>query len=419
MKTIGSRRVWAVTEVTGALARRLDGIPQLWIEAEIHSVRRRAGQVYFTLVDDHQLDASMRAVVWDRMEVPPRDGDLVHVRGDIEFWEARAAIRFRAERIEHAGVGLLLAQIAALRARLDAEGLFATGRKRPLPQLPRRIGLVTSARGAARDDFLNRAWARFPADVLLVDVPVQGPASAEAVAAAITMLDRRADVDVIVVTRGGGPLEDLMGFNSEVVCRAVAGAGTPVVSAVGHERDTTLCDLVADVRVSTPTAAAEAVVPDADALAARLDAGERRLTRDLRAVRDRSVERCGVRARGLVAGLRRARERSQLRLDSAERRLAPALARVPETHRRALELRAERLDRALPGRVAAAQARLAHGAAVLEALSPRRTLQRGYAILRDGDGRPLTSAGAVRAGESLEAELADGRVRTTVTGVVS
>ncbi|HWH14220.1 MAG TPA: exodeoxyribonuclease VII large subunit [Miltoncostaeaceae bacterium] len=406
-----------MTEVTGALARRLEGIPQLWIEAEIHSIGRRGGHVYFTLVDDHQISGTMRAVVWDRLPLPPRDGDLVHVRGDLEFWAARTSIRLRAERIEHAGLGLLLAEVAALRARLEAEGLFAPARKRPLPMLPRRIGLVTSARGAARDDFLRCAWARFPADVLLHDVPVQGPASPDAVARAIAALDAHPQVDVIVVTRGGGPLEDLMGFNSEVVCRAIAAATTPIVSAVGHERDTTLCDLAADLRVSTPTAAAEAVVPDHTALSQRLDGLESTLGRDLGRVRARAEERCGARAAALAAGLRAVHRRSEARLTGTSARLAPALSRLPASRARLVDATADRLGRAGPARVAEAGARLERAAAVLEVLSPRRTLRRGYAILRDDDGRPVTTTAAARAGQELTAELDDGRVRATVTGV--
>jgi len=409
--------VWSVTEVTSALARRLEGIPQLWIEAEIHSINVRGGQVYFTLVDEHQVAGTMRRVVWDLMAVPPREGDLVHVRGDLEFWAARTLIRLRAERIEHAGLGLLLAEIEALRVRLASEGLFDAARKRPLPLLPRRIGLVTSAKGAARDDFLRCAWARFPADVLLHDVPVQGPASPDAVARAIAALDADPEVDVIVVTRGGGALEDLIGFSSEVVCRAIAAATTPVVSAVGHERDSMLCDLVADLRVSTPTAAAEAVVPEHAALVERLDRREATLARDLGRVRARAGERCDARARGLVTGLRAVHRRSEARLAGTGARLAPALGRVPPARAQALEARAQRLARLGPARVGEAASRLERSAALLEALSPRRTLARGYAILRDGDGRPLTRAEAVRPGQDLSAELEDGRVRARVTEV--
>lgn len=417
MKTVGARRVWSVSEVTGALARRLEGIPQLWIEAEIHSIRRRGGQVYFTLVDEHQIDASMREVVWDRLALPPRDGDLVHVLGGVEFWAARTSLQLRAERVEHAGLGLLLAEIAALRRRLEAEGLLDDGRKRALPLVPRRVGLVTSAKGAARDDFLRCAWARFPADVVLVDVPVQGPQSPDAVARAVTVLDARPDVDVIVITRGGGALEDLMAFNSEAVCRAVAAARTPVVSAVGHERDVTLCDLVADRRVSTPTAAAEAVVPDAAALAERLARAERTLVRDLVRVRARAEERCDARARVLAAGLRAAHDRARARLDGSSRRLAPALARVPVARAAALAARKERLERAVPAHLTAAGARLDRAAAVLDALSPRRTLARGYAILWDEEGHALTRTAATRPGARVRAELEDGSIHARVEEV--
>lgn len=418
MRQVGGRTVWAVTEITAALARRLQDIPSLWVEAEIHSLRRRAGQVYFTLVDGHQIDASMNGIVFDRLAHPPRDGGLVHAYGRLEFWAERTSIRMRVERLEPTGQGALLAQVEALKERLAAEGLLAEAAKRPLPMLPRRIGLVTSARGAARDDFLNNLWARFPADVLLIDVPVQGDAAPAAIVAALRRLDRTDDIDVIVVTRGGGPLEDLMAFNAESVCRAVAACRTPVVSAVGHEKDVTVCDLVADRRVSTPTAAAEAVVPDAGALRERLETADLAMIRGLMRVRGSAERHCEHRATALVSALRAAGGRAEGRVAARGARLSPALRRVPDRAGERLQAVPDRLARAVDDRLRRAAASVDRSAAVLDVLSPRRTLRRGYAILRDpATGAPVVRGRTLRAGADITVEMADATVDARVTEV--
>lgn len=419
MKAVGGRRVWALTEITAALAKRLDEIPSVWVEAEVHSLRRRNNQVYFTLLDGHQIDASMNAIVFDRLAMPPRDGTLVHAYGRIEFWAERTQIRMRIERMEPAGIGLLLARIEELTARLRAEGLTAPDRRRPLPMLPRRIGLVTSAKGAARDDFLRNLWARFPAaDVVLVDVPVQGDAAPGAIVAALRTLDAMHEVDVVVVTRGGGPLEDLMAFNAEEVCRAVAASRAPVVSAVGHEKDVTVCDLVADLRVSTPTAAAEAVVPDAARLAAHLEGAELAMIRGLVRARGRAEERCERRATRLVSALRGVSAQADARVARAEGRLRPALRRVPAPRAVHLTAAESALTRAMDARLRHATGRVDTAAALLSALSPRRTLSRGYAIVRSDAGRPLVAADSVAPGMRVHIELADATVAADVREVI-
>jgi exodeoxyribonuclease VII large subunit len=392
VKRLGTRTVWSVAEVTLAIWRRFEGVPGIWVEAEVANLGRRGGQVYFTLSDDHAIEASMNAIVFDRLPVRPADGALVHAYGRVEFWRPRSVVRMRVERLEPAGEGLLLAQIEALKGRLATEGLMDAARKRPLPALPRRIGLVTSGEGAARDDVLRNLWARFPADVLLVATPVQGEGAPEAIVRALRYLDRTPDVDVVVLARGGGPLEDLMAFNSEPVCRAVAASRTPVVSAVGHEKDVTVCDLVADVRVSTPTAAAAALVPDAAALSGRLDAAERALGRCLR----RASARAGERLAGGAAAIRRG---LVARGDAALAAVAALGARLS----RATDVRAER-----------AASHLERADALLTLLAPSRTVARGYAIVRDGEGGVVTSAAGLRAGQPLDLELRDGRVPARV-----
>ncbi len=417
MKTVGARQVWAVEEITAALGRRLEGIPSLWVEAEVQNLRHRGGQVYFTLRDTHQIEASMRSVLFERLVARPEDGSLVQAYGRVEFWADRAQISMRIERMELAGEGLLLAQIEATKARLDHDGLFADTRKRPLPMLPRRIGLVTSAVGAARNDVLNNLWARFPADVVLVDVPVQGDGAPRAIARALGVLNGIPEVDVIIIARGGGALEDLMAFNDERVCRAVALSRVPVVSGVGHEKDVTLCDLVADRRVSTPTGAAEAVVADKVTLHAQLVAAERGLVRGLVRVRESSVVRVDLRTQRLIAALRALGARSEGRVAAAQSRLEPAVRRVADASALLVPVGSERLGRAIGTRFVAAESRLSAKQALLEALSPSRTVGRGYAIVRDpADGHPLVSVGDLRAGDRVELEMRDGRVDATVEG---
>jgi len=415
VRTVGGRQVWAVQEITAALARRLEGIPSVWIEAEIQNLRRRGGQVYFTLRDAHQIDGSMRAVVFDRLAHQPSDGSLVYAYGRVEFWAERAQISMRIERMEPAGEGAMLAQIEALKARLAQEGLLSDARKRALPRVPRRIGLVTSAVGAARNDVLNNLWSRFPADVVLADVPVQGVTAPRAIVRALAMLNAIPEIDVIIVARGGGPLEDLMAFNDEQVCRAVAASRAPVVSAVGHEKDVTVCDLVADRRVSTPTGAAAAVVADKVVLETQLADAARGLARGLGRVRESNAAALAQRTRGLVAGLRAAEHRSAARVAGAESRLGPAVRRIADASALSVPVARQRLERAAGARHQTAAQRVVASAALLAALSPARTVARGYAIVRDPvSAVPVVSVGGMRAGASLELELRDGRADVTV-----
>jgi exodeoxyribonuclease VII large subunit len=417
MRIDGNRRVWSVSEVTAAIWRRFEDVPSVWIEAEISNLRGAGGQVYFSLLDQgvaepHLIDASMSAVLVDRLAVRPVDGSLVQAYGRIEFWRPRSTVRLRVERLEPAGRGLLLARIDELRRRLVAEGLTDEARKRALPMLPRRIGLVTSGEGAARVDFLQNVVARFPAaDVLVVRTQVQGDTAPGQIVRAVRYLDSVPEVEVIVLARGGGSLEDLMPFNAEPVCRAVAASGTPVVSAIGHETDTTLVDLVADLRVSTPTKAAEAVVPDAAALVRRLDAARSAV----RAVVERSARSGGSRLDELAGRLGRAlRGRgdvAEARLGGVAVRLAPALVRRAGASESLVAARVGRLEPALRSAEARAAARAERGAALLTALSPAATVARGYAIVRDaGSGAVVADAGAVRDGQDLAIDMRGGRV---------
>jgi exodeoxyribonuclease VII large subunit len=300
---------------------------------------------------------------FDALRLDLTDGERVHVFGRPELFEARGDFRMRALSIERFGLGDHLAALERLKKKLAAEGVFE--RKRPLPFLPRRIGLVTGNDAAAKQDVLATISGRFPAArIVVAETLVQGPLAANAMIEALRELAATSEVDVVVLSRGGGSFEDLLPFSDERLVRAIATCPVPVVSAVGHEQDNPLCDFAADARASTPTAAARLVVPDAGELLARLD-------------RTRS----GI-ARGARATVERRRER---------------LLRTHDRLRRAPALAVERK-----------RARLENAAGRLRALSPRATLERGYAIVRTND-KIVRTTSAVSTGDEVEVEVADGR----------
>ena len=365
----GDRKVYTVSAFNRGVASWVARLPSIWVEGEVTEFRRQQGwqSVFFTLKDSTDgacLSVSMPRGRFDGLRLVLADGMTVHVFGRPELYEARGVFQLRALSIEPLGLGAVLAGLERLKQKLAAEGLFAPERKRPLPVLPRRIGVLTGNEAAAKRDFVTAVQARFPAANLLVaQTYVQGQAAPAAIAATMQTLAREPEVDVIVLTRGGGSFEDLLPFSDERVIRAVAECDVPVVSAVGHEQDTPLCDHAADVRASTPTAAARLVVPDERELRERLDTARTAL------------------ARGAGAALERAR--SSLTRDRERLDRAPAL--LVERKRAGLE--------GLVGR--------------LQALSPRKTLARGYAIVRtdNGIGRSSTE---LESGSRVEVELAEG-----------
>jgi exodeoxyribonuclease VII large subunit len=322
----------------------------------------------------------------------------------------------RVEVMELAGEGLLRARIDELRRRLRAEGLLRAGRERPLPLLPRRVGLVTSPVGAARDDFVRNAQARFPRiDILVVPTQVQGDGAPGQIARAVARAASAEGVEVVVVTRGGGSLEDLMAFNSEPVCRAIAACPVPVVSAVGHERDLTLCDEVADVRVSTPTAAAVAVAPSGEALEMHLADARQAMGRGLARAQSDAERRLGTRVGGLGRGLAHAVSDAERRLATSAGRLAPAAHRVVMRAEDDWRTAADRSRRAIGESLQREAGRLASSAALLRTLSPEATVSRGYAIVRDArTGAVLVDAASVRAGQGLAVQMRGGDVAVTV-----
>src|SRR5919204_711160 len=289
----GDRKVYSVSSFNAGVAGWLARLPTVWVEGEVTELRRqeRWASVFLTLkdpVDGSCLAVSMPRGQFDALRLDLRDGDRVHVFGRPELFEARGEFRFRALSLERFGLGDHLAALERLKEKLADEGLFAAERKRRLPFLPRRIGLVTGNDAAAKRDVLTAITTRFPpASVLVAETYVQGPRAAGAIVETLRAICREDDVDVIVVARGGGSFEDLLPFSDERLVRAITTCPVPVVSAVGHEQDTPLCDLAADARASTPSVAARLVVPDLGELRAWLERAHAGLGRGAR----RTVER--------------------------------------------------------------------------------------------------------------------------------
>jgi exodeoxyribonuclease VII large subunit len=371
---IDGRKVYSVRGFNAGIATWLNRLPTLWIEGEVTELRRqqRWASVFFTLKDPEDgacLPVQMPRGQFDALDLNLQEGERVHVFGRAELYEQRGELRLKALTVERFGLGAHLAALERLKKQLAAEGLFAAERKRALPRFPRLIGLVTGNDAAAKGDVLTHIVQRFPpANVLVAETYVQGPKAPTSIATAIADLCRRG-VDVIVLARGGGSFEDLLPFSDERVVRAVAGCAVPIVSAVGHEQDTPLCDLAADVRASTPTAAARLVVPDFAELRTRLEHARERLHR------------------------------------GAERSLDRHAQRLAQAH--------ERLGRAPLLAIERRQARLSTLQARLGALSPLATLERGYAIVHRGD-ELVRSPAQVSAGDAVEVRVADGTFGATV-----
>lgn len=417
------------------------GLPALWIEGEISNLSRPAsGHWYFSIKDEA---AQLRCAMFRQRNLlarfTPKDGQLVLLRGRVSLYEPRGDYQFLVDHIEEAGEGALRRRFDLLKTRLAAEGLFAAERKRGLPKLPKRIGVITSPSGAAIRDVLNILRRRFCSiPILIYPVPVQGAAAAAQIAAAIRLASARADCDVLILARGGGSLEDLWSFNEEVVARAIAACAIPLVSGIGHEVDFTIADFVADVRAPTPSGAAELVAPDCNEWFRSLALLSRRMSGALRRALSTQNDRYArlQRRLDLMHPGVELRQRAQ-RLDELEQRLI-RLLRQQLRHRAALLAeQSAHLRHASPAvRLAAAKGRLdvargAIGAAVrtrieslrsrlavtvgtLDAISPLATLQRGYAIVTDATGHVITDARTVSAGMEVRARLAAGRIHARV-----
>jgi len=440
------RDVFSVSRLNLAARTLLEqGFPRVWIEGELSNVSRpSSGHLYFTLKDSHaQVRGAMFRNRNQSLRFRPVEGLQVLVRARVSLYEPRGDYQLIAETMEEAGDGLLQRAFEALKHKLDSEGLFDPARKKPLPRLPRRIGVITSPTGAALRDVLSVLRRRFPAiPVLVYPVPVQGREAGRDIAAMLHTASRRSECDVLILTRGGGSLEDLWAFNEEIVARAIHACRLPVISAVGHEVDFTIADFVADHRAPTPSAAAELVSPDQaewQAQLATLQArATRRLQQQLAASRQRlrwldqrlALRHPGQYLRQRAQRLDELENRSRLailayfnRLHASLHALHAALRQLTPRHRiHRTELQRQaietRLQVVMNTQLAARQRRLALACKSLDTVSPLATLARGYAIVsRAGRREILREASAVRPGDRVEARLAHGRLLCTVDDI--
>ncbi len=414
------RQVWKVSELTRRIKGTLEGaFGSVWVEGEISNLRRPAsGHAYFTLKDaTSQLRAVMFRSALAGVSLPLKDGLQVRGYGQITVYEAAGDYQIVLRKLEAAGEGELMLRLEALKKKLAAEGLFALERKRPLPALPQHVGVVTSPTGAAIRDILQVLKRRFGnLHVVVAPVRVQGAGAAEEIAAAIDLLNERGGLDVLIVGRGGGSLEDLWCFNEEIVVRAIVRSRIPVISAVGHEIDWTLSDLAADVRAPTPSAAAEMVVKSKAELERRVADAARRLGLGAQAAVLAWRNRLDRAARTPILRdpLQVVRQRQQT-VDYLGVRLHNALAGLPQLVRQRAETSAHRMELAMRLRLAESSRALQHAQAQLRLLNPKAVLTRGYSLTRLPDGRLLRAASEVQPGMILKTELAAGAVLSTVT----
>lgn len=418
-----SAKVFTVSELTRNIRGTLETkFATVWVQGEISNYKRHgSGHQYFTLKDQR---AQINCVIWRDTMAPLReplvDGSLVQVYGTVTVFEARGQYQLNVQILQPRGVGLLQARFEALKRKLEAEGLFAPERKRPLPKFPRRIGLVTSPSGAAIRDMLNVLRRRAPwLQIVVNPVRVQGTGAAQEIAVAIRELatpDKPfARVDLIVVTRGGGSIEDLWEFNEEIVARAIFHSAVPIVSAVGHEIDFTICDFVADLRAATPSAAAELIVPDVVDLQRQIDGCARALSRELL-----------NRVRDAQQGMDHARATLQRclfhKIDSYKRALFHALQALQgRSPARELMIRQNRADD-LQRRLVACPRRLIENAkhrfgsveAILRVLGPEATLRRGYSITVNDRGQIIRTTTAVTPKMKIRTRVSDGEFGSEV-----
>ncbi len=393
--SIPTKTVRSVSEITNLLKRLIDKQPEfqnVWVQGEVSNYSRSgAGHVYFTLKEDnYQISVAIFRNHATRLKFLPKDGEEIIVQGQLSLYSTRGQYQIVGRNVEPVGIGALQRAYEELKQQLTNEGLFDDSHKKPLPKFPRKIGVVTSPTGAAIQDILQQLRKRYPlAEVLLHPTLVQGDGASQGIARALQVMNQRDDIDVLIVGRGGGSIEDLWAFNEERVARAIFDSRIPVVSAVGHETDFTIADWVADHRAPTPSAAVEHIVPDQNELFAQLD--------------------------GLDTWLRTT---IQNRLNRDQTQLQELKTRLSPTQRKdAIYQLYQRVDtfdlacRSGVGRKLADNENRLHALAQhLNALSPLATLKRGYSITRKTDGEVLTDTEQVSVGDKIEVQLSRGHL---------
>ena len=439
-----TRRIWRVADLVGAVRTTVErGYTDVWVEGEVSNFRpAESGHLYFTLKDG---DAQLRVVMFRSqarlLRFRPDNGMQIVARGRVTIYDARGELQLSAEFLEPLGAGALQLAFEQLKKQLAGEGLFDPSRKKPIPQLPRRIGIVTSPRGAALQDMLNILARRHEnVGILIYPAQVQGEAAPGEVAAGVKYFSRAKNVDVLIIARGGGSVEDLAAFNDEKLARAIAASALPVISAVGHETDFTICDFVADLRAPTPSAAAELVIESKHKLAEHLAHLHRRLDRAMRyrmlMARNRLTE---LAQHGAFMRIQDLLGRRGQRLDELMFRLANGFRQSLREYRRRLEIASARvrhfdfhrslaitrtkldtgtnlLQRAMQARLGQHRNRLDQLTGKLNALSPVRILDRGYALVFDSAGNLVKDATRLSAGDRISARLARGTLAAEVKG---
>lgn len=393
------KQILSVSDLTRLTKELLEtSFPLFWISGEISNFTRAAsGHWYFSLKDER---AQVRCVMFkgrnSLVGSLPREGDLIEARATVTLYEARGDFQLTIEFLQPAGLGKLYEAFEQLKQRLQAEGLFEASRKKPIPANPQRIGVVTSPDAAALRDVLTAIRRRYPGmAVIIYPTPVQGKGSAELIAQAIQLADRRQEVDTLLICRGGGSIEDLWSFNEEVVARAIAACRLPTISGVGHETDFTIADFVADLRAATPTAAAELACPDQSQLRQLVEQSRLQLMRTMQSLLRQHAQTLDYLSRRLVSPMQQLQQQKQS-LQQWQHRLQLAVQQLLQVRRRKLE----------------------HYAASLQQLNPHQVLARGYAIVQQQNGHAVTDASQLEAGEQLQLTLHRGQAQVVVTNVL-
>lgn len=393
----------SVSELTGHIKAILEGtFPSICVEGEVSDLTRpRSGHIYFTLKDEH---SQIRGVIWRstaaRMKTQLKEGQSVLCFGDVEVYGARGTYSLVVRKVQTQGLGPLQQAFLQLKQKLNAEGLFAAERKRALPRFPKRLGVVTSPSGAAIRDFLKAAAQRWPGvEILIIPTLVQGQGASDSIAEAIRTAEQVSPaLDALVVTRGGGSLEDLWCFNEEPVVRAVAQCRIPTVSAVGHEVDITLCDLAADVRALTPTDGATCVLPDRDLVVRSLNDMRARLDRTARnAINTRQNRLNALQTRSILKRPHELVQRRFRQLDELDARGRKAMFTRMELNK----------------------AKLAKAAATLSALSPLNVLARGYSVTLDSNDNTIQKPNQVKPGDIIRSRVEHGDIESEVKAIIT